>query len=67
MLCHFYLDKVISLYGILFVCFCFFRLFGDVRPTRYVDVTITGEGLYILTYTQHSWTLGIEVSLACHT
>ena len=38
---------------------CLFRVF---RPTRYFfqsfgDVTITGEGLHMLTYTRHSWTL----------
>ena len=31
------------------------------------DVTITGEGLQILTYTRHSWSLSSEGSLTCHT
>ena len=33
----------------------------------YVDVTIAGEELQILTYAPHSWPLNSEVSLACHT
>ena len=31
------------------------------------DVTITGEGLQILTYARHSWSLHIEGSLTCST
>ena len=31
------------------------------------DVTNTGEGLQILTYARHSWSLSSEGSLACHT
>ena len=30
------------------------------------DVTVTGEGLQILTCTLHLWTLCSESSLACH-
>ena len=30
------------------------------------DVTIAGEGLGILTYVRHSWSLSSEDSLACH-
>ena len=49
-----------SWYG-LFVC-----LFGACfRPIW--DVTMTGEGLHILTYARHSWPLSSEGSLACHT
>ena len=33
----------------------------------YGDVTITGEGLQILTYALQSWPLSIEGSLAYHT
>ena len=33
----------------------------------YGDVTITGEGLQILTYARHSWPFGSKGSLACHT
>ena len=33
----------------------------------YGDVTITGEGLQILTCARRSWTLGSEGSLACYT
>ena len=32
----------------------------------YGDITITGEGLQILTYTRHSWPLNSEGSLTCH-
>ena len=35
------------------------------KKTRYV--TITGEGLQILTYTRHCWPLSSEGSLSCHT
>ena len=33
----------------------------------YGDVTMTGEGLQILTYARHSWPLSSKGSLACHT
>ena len=33
----------------------------------YGDVTISGEGLQILTFTRYSWPLNSEGSLACHT
>ena len=33
----------------------------------YGDVTITGEGQQILTYSRHSWSLNIEGSLTCNT
>ena len=33
----------------------------------YVDVTIAGEGLHILTYGNHLWTLSSESSLTLHT
>ena len=32
----------------------------------YKDVTITGEGLQILTYARHSWPFSREGSLACN-
>ena len=32
----------------------------------YRDVTINGEGLQILMYARHSWSLSSEGSLACH-
>ena len=38
------------------------RIFNSYR-----DVTITGEGLQILTYARHSWSLNSESSLACQT
>ena len=31
------------------------------------SVTITGEGLHILTYARHSWLLSSEGSFVCHT
>ena len=45
----------------MFVCLFvwLFHSFGDV--------TITVEGLQILTYARHSWPLSSEGSLACHT
>ena len=33
----------------------------------YGDVTISGEGMQILTYARHLWPLSSEGSLACHT
>ena len=33
----------------------------------YVEVTTTGEGLKIMTFTRHSWPLSSEGSLSCHT
>ena len=46
-------------------------LFGGFRHTQeffhlYGNITIIGEGLQILTYTQHSWPLSSEGYLACH-
>ena len=51
----------------LFVCgfssnLRIFHTYGDT----YGDVTITGEGLQILTYARHLWPLSREGSLACH-
>ena len=51
----------------------FIGLLGVYRPTRsrifhsYGDVTITGEGLQILTYARHSWPMSSEGSLRCCT
>ena len=51
-------------------CICLF-IWGLSSHSRifhsYEDVTITGEGLQILTYAQHSWPLSSEGFLACHT
>ena len=53
-----------------FVCLFVFVL-GLSSHSRifhsYGDVTITGEGLQILTFVRHSWWLSSEGSLACHT
>ena len=55
----------------LFCCFC--CCFCGVYRTSlkmfhsYDDVTIAGEGLQILNYARHSWTLSSEGSLMCHT
>ena len=53
-----------------FVTFVFF-LWGFTSHSiifqSYGDVTITGEGLQILTYARHSLPLSFEGSLACHT
>ena len=45
---------------------CLLRIFRPVREFfySYGDVTINCEGLLILTYTQHSWLLRNEGSLA---
>ena len=40
---------------------------GHSLPHSYGDVTITCEGLQILTYAQHFWPLSNEDSLECHT
>ena len=52
----------------LFVCL-FLRSLSSLSRIfhSYGDVTIAGEGLQILTYARHSWLLGSEGSLACHT
>ena len=56
----------------VFVIFCLFICFGVFRPTREFfihitgDLTVTGEGLKILIYTRHSWSLGSEGSLTNH-
>ena len=39
----------------------------SMKLISYGDVTITGDGLQILTYVRHSWPLSSEGSLACHT
>ena len=48
---------------------CLFR--GILSHSRilnsYGDVTITSEGLQILTFARQSWSLSSEGSLACHT
>ena len=50
---------------------CFLFVCGFTSYSRifhsYGGVTITGEGLHILTYTRHSWPLSSVGSLACHT
>ena len=49
----------------LFVCLfvvCRLRIFHPFE-----DVTITGEGLQILTNARHSWPISCEGSLACDT
>ena len=37
------------------------------KSTTREVVTMTGEGVHILTYTRHSWPLSGECSLTCHT
>ena len=56
-------------YYLDFVCFLFvWDLTSHSRIFHsYGDVTITGEGLQILTYARHSWSLSSKRSLACHT
>ena len=48
-----------------FVCFIFFVPLENFSLLR--DVTMTGEGLQILTYARHLWAFSSEGSLACHT
>ena len=50
---------------VLFVSLEFFVPFGKFSLIG--DVTISVEGLQILTYAPHLWPLGSEGSLACHT
>ena len=51
--------------------FIWFVCLGFIVPLEnfhsYGDVTITCEGLQILTYGRHAWPLSSEGSLACHT
>ena len=55
-------------YHLMFVCLFLWGFSSDFKIFYwYGDVTITDEGLQILTYTGHSWPLSSEVSLACHT
>ena len=59
------LENVLETFRFLFVCLnlsSHSRLFHS-----YGDVTITGEGLQILTFARHSWPLSSEGSLACKT
>ena len=52
----------------LFICLFIWSLSSHSRIFHsYVDVTIAGEGLQILTYARHSWPLSSEGSLRCHT
>ena len=52
----------------MIVCLFVWGLLSHSRIFHsYGDVTITGEGLQILTYVAHSWPLSSEGSLACHT
>ena len=65
-------SSIICLFVCLFVCFvCLFVCLGFSSHSRifhsYGNVTFTGEGLQILTYARHSWSLSSEGSLACHT
>ena len=54
-----------------FVCLVFFVPLVNFSLIwsrhSYGDITITGEWLQILTFTQHLWPLSSEGSLACHT
>ena len=53
---------------ILFVCLFVWSFSSHSRIFHsYGDVTITSEGLQILTYARHSWPLSIEGSSTCHT
>ena len=54
----------------LFVCLFVGFFFLVFRPRifhSYGDVTIAGEGLQMLTYARHAWSLSSEDSLTCPT
>ena len=50
--------------------FCLFVYLEFIVPLKifhsYGNVTIAGEGLQILTYARHTWSLSSEGSLTCH-
>ena len=54
-----------SMVCLLLIDICLFGVYQSFHS--YGDVTITGEGLQVLTYARHSWQLSGEGSLACHT
>ena len=65
---HWHLRCKSTLDIFVYVCFCLGTPNKNSRIFHsYGDVTITDEGLQILTYTWHSWPLSSEGSLACHT
>ena len=52
----------------LLFAFCLLSFLSHSRDFHtYGDVSITDEGLQILTFARHSWPLNSEGSLACHT
>ena len=51
----------------LFLFFALFFLSHSIIFQSYGDVTITAEGLHILTFARHSWPLNSEGLLACNT
>ena len=57
----------VCLFVRLIVCFLFVYLFVSSIFHLYGDVTITGEGLQILTYARHSWPFSSVASFTCHT
>ena len=55
-------------YEMYFVCLFIWAFSSHSRIFHsYGDVTITGEGLQIVTFTRHKWSFSSEGSLACYT
>ena len=65
-LVHCYIYNIHICISFFFHCCLVFSSHSRIFPS-YGDVTITGEGLNVLTYARHSWRLSSEASLACHT
>ena len=65
-----YFIQWVKLFLFLFVSVCLFVCLGFSSYSRIFhskDLTITGEGLHILTCARHSWPLSSEGSLPCFT
>ena len=61
-------DELYYMYMHYLCLFVFWSLSSHSKIFHsYGDVSIAGEGLQILIYARHSWLLGSEGSLACHT
>ena len=63
--CTYICNNVLRKFDCLFACLGFFVPLENFHS--YGDVTITGEGLQILTYARHLWPSSSEGSLPCHT
>ena len=61
-----YANKI-PLHFHMFVCLGGFFLSHSRLLNSYGDITFTGEGVQILTFARHSWSLSSKCDLACHT